>query len=99
MTALSTLSVPVSERDVRMLTTLLASCDPCHRMDGDRSPAVYIDTACEILLALQAGCGETDVMLTMPDAEVEAAHRFAQVAMHWWENRVVAQQRRDVPLR
>lgn len=89
MPAVSTLNVPVSERDVRMLTTLLASTDPCKRIAHGASPEIYTATAREVLATLDADGGVVDVLLTLPEAEVETAHKFAAVAVHWWQTRVV----------
>lgn len=71
-----------------MLTTLLASTDPCGRIRSGGSPQSYTETAREVLAALDAGGDVTDVFLLLGDADVEPAHRFAQVAVHWWQQRV-----------
>ena len=78
-----------ADPDVRMLTTLLASCDPCRAIAAGGSPQDYAETARDVLITLEAGAGVADVLLTLPQAEVEMAHRFALVALHWWSNRVV----------
>ena len=79
-----------SDPDVRMLTTLLASCDPCRHLAAGGTAQNYTDAAHDVLDALRGGGGVTDVLLTLPEAEVEDAHRFARVALHWWSQRVVS---------
>ena len=81
---------PSTDPDVRMLTTLLASCDPCGHVAAGGTAERYTEAACDILTTLRAGGGVTDVLLTLPEAEVEQAHRLARVALHWWSKRVVA---------
>ena len=79
-----------SDPDVRMLTTLLASCDPCGYLAAGRTAQRYTEAATNVLATLSGGGGITDVLLTLPEAEVEQAHRFARVALHWWSKRVVS---------
>ena len=77
-----------TERDARMVQTLLNSCDPCNRLRDGQSVDAYKDTARDVVTQLARGGGEVDVLLTLPEAEVEAAHLFAKAAVHWWNNRL-----------
>ena len=90
MTSAALTPTPPTDPDVRMLTTLLASCDPCGHLAAGGTPQDYTAAAHDVLTTLGEGAGVTDVLLTLPQADVEQAHRFARVALHWWSKRVVA---------
>ena len=90
MTFSATPAPPSTDPDVRMLTTLLASCDPCGYLAAGRTAQRYTEAARDVLATLRGGGGITDVLLTLPEADVEQAHRFARVAAHWWAKRVIS---------
>ena len=77
-----------TERDARMVQTLLNSCDPCDRLRNGQSVDAYRDTARDVVDRLARGGGEVEVLLLLGEAEVEAAHMFAMAAVHWWNNRL-----------
>lgn len=77
-----------TERDARMVQTLLNSCDPCKRLRNGQSVDAYRQTARDVVEALASGGGEVNVLLTLPEADVEVAHLFAKAALHWWHNRL-----------
>lgn len=90
MTFAATSAPQPTDPDVRMLTTLLATCDPCGYVAAGRTAERYTGTARDVLATLRGGGGISDVLLTLPEAEVEQAHRFARVATHWWSKRVIS---------
>ena len=77
-----------TRRDLRMVLTLLNSCDPCGWLRQGRRSEPYASTAADVIAQLTRGGGEVEVLLTLPEAEVEAAHQFARAALHWWDNRL-----------
>ena len=78
-------------RHVRMLTTLMAGCDPCGWVDQGGSPNLYVEASREVLVALQHRADVTAVVMTLPgEADVEPAMTFARVAVDWWRTADVA---------
>ena len=73
-----------STRDSRMLTALLAGCDPCSYVAAGGSPDLYAGLAVEALERIEAGGGPADLVLALPgDADACAAWQFASVAVEW----------------
>ena len=73
-----------STRDSRMLTALLAGCDPCSYVASGGSPDLYAGLAVEALERIEAGAGPADVVLALPgEADASAAWQFANVAVEW----------------
>ena len=78
-----TQTVP-STRDSRMLTALLAGCDPCSYVASGGSPDLYAGLAVEVLQRIEAGAGPADLVLALPgEADATAAWQFASVAVEW----------------
>ena len=91
-TAVMTTSTAVianpATREVRMLVTLLASCDPCGYVDAGGSPNLYAGVAGDALTVLHAGAGLIDLVMAMPpEADASAAWRFANAALSWWASK------------
>lgn len=85
MTPRPDLSVEPTAREVRMLTTLLAGCDPCGYVDQGGSPNLYAGMALATLRRLHRGTDAVDLLNVFPDdASAPAALQFARVAVHWW---------------
>ena len=73
-----------STRDSRMLTALLAGCDPCSYVAAGGSPDLYAGLAVEALARIEAGAGPADLVLARPgEADAGAAWQFASVAVEW----------------
>ena len=82
----SATDAPDAARHVRMLTTLMAGCDPCGWVDAGRSPNQYAGVALDMLSALHHGADVPRLLMRFPgDASVEKATRFARVALDWWQ--------------
>ena len=81
-----TMLAAASTRDHRMLTTLLAACDPCGYVDGGDSPLRYNAAAGKVLhLFRRRRYSTTDIVLELPgEADAARAVQFAHVASAWW---------------
>lgn len=92
MTYLRTLPHPdLDTPTVRMLTALLATCDPYGYVDEGNPPAAYTHTAWKVALRLEAGLGAGDIVEALaPSADESAAERFAWAALQWWADQPVA---------
>ena len=74
-----------SARHVRMLTTLLAACDPCGWVDEGGSPNLYAGLALATLKLLQVGADAPTLLTVLPsDTETPAAMQFTRAAVDWW---------------
>lgn len=72
-------------RRIRMLTALLAACDPCGHVDAGESPEVYAGAALTALRILRSGCESSDILTALPPgAQASAAVAFARSASDWW---------------
>ena len=72
-------------REVRMLTTLLAGCDPCAFVRQGAEPDAYYALALITLQHLHRGSDEVEILQQFPgEAEAAAVLQFVRVAMHWW---------------
>lgn len=72
-------------RHVRMLTTLLAGCDPCGWVEAGGSPNLYAGLALEVVGALHRDAGVPAVVMMLPgEAALEPTTKFARVAVDWW---------------
>ena len=70
-----------------MLTTLLATCDPCGYVDDGQTPFQYNALAGEMLkLFRRRRYSPTDLILTFPgEADAGRALQFAAAATDWWD--------------
>ncbi len=71
-----------------MLTTLLASCDPCGHVARGQAPNAYVDLAKAVLARLRRpGVAPPDILAAFPgEADAAAALQFTATALHWWNN-------------
>jgi hypothetical protein len=85
--AAGTLRAP-STREHRMLTTLLATCDPCEYVDAGALPFRYNPIAGDVLRLLQRHRhSAADVVMLLPgEADASRAIQFAFAARDWWNN-------------
>lgn len=77
---------PATAREVRMLTALLAGCDPCRHVTGGDSPDVYAGIALDAVRLLHRGTRVVDMLDVFPgEADASAVLQFARAAVDWWE--------------
>ena len=77
---------PTTAREARMLTGLLAGCDPCGFVEKGGSPNLYAGMALDALGRLHRGTDTVDMLNVFPgDVAVESAMSFIRVSMDWWD--------------
>jgi hypothetical protein len=75
---------PAAAREIRMLTALLAACDPCAYVDGGGHPDLYVDLAVEVSCRLHDDADAVALLDVFPDdASAVAVSRFAGAALDW----------------
>ncbi len=77
---------PPSTREQRMITTLLATCDPCGYVDAGQAPYRYNPLAGRILhLFRRRRSSPSDIVLEFPgEADAARAVQFAFAVVAWW---------------
>lgn len=73
-------------KSVRMISVLLAACDPCGYMHNGGSAHDYTRLAWQVEGALRAGMGASQLKaLLQTTCAMEDPARFCEAAVDWWQ--------------